>query len=131
MADFVGMLGGFIVGVGYLDIAWNAFLSKMVDSLVAWDLISGLIKSIAFAFGIGLIGLFLGFEFTEEPAKSVAQQPQPSSPRFFISLSPTVFLASFSRGVLSDGLCSDRTGSAAGYGERLILDGVDLERSTR
>ena len=61
MADFVGMLGGFIVGVGYLDIAWNAFLSKMIDSLVVWDLVSGLIKSVAFAFGIGLIGLFFGF----------------------------------------------------------------------
>ena len=62
LADLVGMLGGFLVGVFYLDIAWNSFLMKMIDSLVAWDLISGLIKSVAFAFGIGLIGLFYGFK---------------------------------------------------------------------
>ncbi|MEE2786174.1 MAG: MlaE family lipid ABC transporter permease subunit [Myxococcota bacterium] len=62
LANLVGMLGGFLVGVLYLDIAWNSFLMKMLDSLVAWDLISGLIKSVAFAFGIGLIGLFYGFK---------------------------------------------------------------------
>lgn len=61
MADFLGMLGGFIVGVGYLDIAWNAFLNQMFNAVVPWDLISGLIKSVVFAYGIGLIGLFYGF----------------------------------------------------------------------
>ncbi len=61
LADLLGMLGGFIVGVGYLDIAWNAFLNKMLDAVAPWDLISGLIKSVTFAYGIGLIGLFYGF----------------------------------------------------------------------
>lgn len=61
LADVVGMLGGFIVGVGYLDIAWNAFLSKMLDAITPWDLTLGLIKSATFAYGIGLIGLFYGF----------------------------------------------------------------------
>lgn len=61
LADLLGMLGGFLVGVGYLDIAWNAFLNKMLDAVAPWDLISGLIKSVAFAYGIGLIGLFYGF----------------------------------------------------------------------
>jgi len=60
-ADLLGMLGGFLVGVGYLDIAWNAFLNKMLEAVAPWDLISGLIKSVAFAYGIGLIGLFYGF----------------------------------------------------------------------
>lgn len=60
-ANLLGMLGGFLVGVGYLDIAWNAFLNKMLDAIEPWDLISGLIKSVAFAYGIGLIGLFYGF----------------------------------------------------------------------
>ncbi len=61
LADALGILGGFLVGVGYLDLAWNSYLQATVDSLVAWDVVSGLIKSMAFAFGIGLIGLYYGF----------------------------------------------------------------------
>jgi phospholipid/cholesterol/gamma-HCH transport system permease protein len=61
LADVLGMLGGFLVGVGYLDIAWNAFLNQMLDAIGPWDLISGLLKSLVFAYGIGLIGLFYGF----------------------------------------------------------------------
>ncbi|MCA9540126.1 MAG: MlaE family lipid ABC transporter permease subunit [Myxococcales bacterium] len=61
LSDLLGMLGGFLVGVVYLDIAWNAFLNQMLDALAPWDLISGLVKSLAFAYGIGLIGLYYGF----------------------------------------------------------------------
>lgn len=62
LADLLGVLGGIIVGVFYLDIAPVAFLNQMLESLGAWDLISGLIKSVVFAFGIGLIGLYYGFK---------------------------------------------------------------------
>lgn len=61
LADFLGILGGFIVGIFYLDIAFTAFLNQTLDAIVAWDLISGLLKSLVFGFGIGLIGLFYGF----------------------------------------------------------------------
>ena len=61
LADLAGILGGFVVGVGYLDLAWNSYAQATIDALVAWDLLSGLVKSTAFAFGIGLIGLYYGF----------------------------------------------------------------------
>lgn len=61
LADLLGVLGGFLVGVFYLDIAPIAFLNQMLESLATWDLVSGLIKSVVFAFGIGLIGLYYGF----------------------------------------------------------------------
>lgn len=61
LADALGVLGGFLVGVFYLDIAPIAFLNQMLESLATWDLVSGLIKSVVFAFGIGLIGLYYGF----------------------------------------------------------------------
>jgi phospholipid/cholesterol/gamma-HCH transport system permease protein len=61
MADMLGSLGGVLVGVFYLDIAWNAFIAQMLSSLGPWDFISGLIKSVIFAWGIGLIGLHYGF----------------------------------------------------------------------
>jgi len=62
MADLLGILGGFLVGIFYLDIAPVAFINQMLSSMVPWDLVSGLIKSVAFAWGIGLIGLYYGFK---------------------------------------------------------------------
>ncbi len=62
LADALGMFGGFLVGVFYLDIAWNAFLNQMINALDHWDLVKGLSKTFAFAWGIGLIGLFFGFK---------------------------------------------------------------------
>ncbi len=60
-ADLLGILGGFVVGIFYLDIAPVAFLNQMLEALGPQDLLTGLVKSVAFAWGIGLIGLFYGF----------------------------------------------------------------------
>jgi phospholipid/cholesterol/gamma-HCH transport system permease protein len=60
LADVVGIFGGFLVGVLYLDLAGRAFLTQAMGALSAFDLVIGTIKSIAFAFGIGLIGLYYG-----------------------------------------------------------------------
>jgi len=62
LADALGMLGGFLVGIFYLDIAWNAFLNQMLGALDHWDLVKSMSKSFVFAWGIGLIGLFYGFQ---------------------------------------------------------------------
>lgn len=61
LADLLGILGGLLVGIFYLDIAPVAFINQMLSSMVPWDFVSGLIKSVAFAWGIGLIGLYYGF----------------------------------------------------------------------
>jgi phospholipid/cholesterol/gamma-HCH transport system permease protein len=61
LADVVGIAGGFIVGVFYLDLAPVAFMNQVLNALKPFDVISGVIKSIAFANGIGLIGLFYGY----------------------------------------------------------------------
>lgn len=61
LADILGIFGGFLVGTLYLDIAWNAFLNQTISVLTPWDVITGVIKSGVFAFGIGLIGLHNGF----------------------------------------------------------------------
>ncbi len=60
LADVVGIAGGFLVGVLYLDLAGRAFLTQALGALSAFDLVAGSIKSMAFAFGIGLIGLYYG-----------------------------------------------------------------------
>ncbi|HWM87196.1 MAG TPA: MlaE family lipid ABC transporter permease subunit [Kofleriaceae bacterium] len=60
LADVVGIFGGFLVGVFYLDLTGQAFLDKAIQALSPFDLISGSIKALAFGFGIGLIGLYFG-----------------------------------------------------------------------
>ncbi len=60
LADVVGILGGFLVGVFYLDIAGTTFLHQALSALSPFDLVTSIIKSVAFAYGIGLIGLFYG-----------------------------------------------------------------------
>jgi len=61
LADVVGLAGGFLVGTLYLDLTPLAFLDEAVKALRPFDLLTGLLKSGAFAFGIGLIGLHYGF----------------------------------------------------------------------
>jgi phospholipid/cholesterol/gamma-HCH transport system permease protein len=61
LADVVGLAGGFLVGTLYLDLTPVAFLDEAVKALKPFDLVTSLIKSMCFAYGIGLIGLFYGF----------------------------------------------------------------------
>ena len=61
MADLLGILGGFTVGVAYLDLPPVLFINQTLESLVPRDLLTGLAKSFAFAWGIGLVGLHYGF----------------------------------------------------------------------
>jgi phospholipid/cholesterol/gamma-HCH transport system permease protein len=61
LADLLGILGGFVVGVFYLDIGVTSFANQMMEALAPKDLLTGLVKSVVFAWGIGLIGLFYGF----------------------------------------------------------------------
>jgi len=62
MSDAMGILGGFIVGVFYLDLSASVYFQKTVQALSPGDLLSGLFKSLIFALGIGLIAVFYGFQ---------------------------------------------------------------------
>jgi phospholipid/cholesterol/gamma-HCH transport system permease protein len=61
LADALGILGGFVVGFAYLDISPTAFANQLLGALGPKDILTGLVKSVAFGWGIGLIGLFFGF----------------------------------------------------------------------
>ncbi|MEA3328346.1 MAG: ABC transporter permease [Candidatus Omnitrophota bacterium] len=60
-ADWMGMVGGYIIGVGNLGISSGLYISKTIDALVLKDIFTGLIKSLAFAGIIGVIGCYQGF----------------------------------------------------------------------
>ncbi|NKB66874.1 MAG: MlaE family lipid ABC transporter permease subunit [Candidatus Latescibacteria bacterium] len=64
MADFIGLLGGALVGIGPLEIAPSAFLAQVQEALFLKDLLTGLVKSISFAWIITLIAVFRGLHFS-------------------------------------------------------------------
>lgn len=60
-ADFIGMFGGYIVGVYKLHLSPNLYLNMTTNPLVLKDVFSGLFKSCIFAAIISIIGCYEGF----------------------------------------------------------------------
>ncbi|MBI94472.1 MAG: ABC transporter [Gemmatimonadaceae bacterium] len=63
MADFVGLLGGTVTGVLSLDISPATFFNRATNALLLKDIITGLIKSLSFAWVITIISVFRGLQF--------------------------------------------------------------------
>ena len=61
VADIIGVMGGYIVGVYKLDFTAHSYLSKTWQYLVADDVLSGLYKAAAFGFIITLMGCYHGY----------------------------------------------------------------------
>ena len=72
VADAVGIAGGLFVGITSLDLTVQGFLLETRKAIGLFDVFSGVIKSIAFAFIISLIGCLRGFE-VKGGADSVGQ----------------------------------------------------------
>ncbi len=73
VGDFVGILGGLIVGMVSLDLSATAYLEETYTAITFFDLFSGLIKSIAFAVLIAGVGCLRGFQ-VERSADSVGKK---------------------------------------------------------
>jgi len=59
-ADFVGILGGFVVGVTKLHISPHLYIKKTFDALVYKDIFTGLLKSLIFAAIISIVACYEG-----------------------------------------------------------------------
>ncbi|MCA9672718.1 MAG: ABC transporter permease [Myxococcales bacterium] len=59
-ANALGILGGFLIAVFYLDLSAAAYLNQTVQALTLDDLTTGLAKSLCFAWVIVIIGCFTG-----------------------------------------------------------------------
>tara|TARA_B100000131_G_scaffold145686_1_gene141726 strand:+ start:8697 stop:9458 length:762 start_codon:yes stop_codon:yes gene_type:complete len=70
VADGVGFMSGFFVGVPMANINPNAYFSSAINMLEPFDIIGGLIKALVFGFLIGLIGCYQGLN-TKAGAKGV------------------------------------------------------------
>lgn len=60
LADLMGILGGMTVGVTEVGLSTKSYISDTVNSVRAWDLISGLLKTYVFAAGLVLIACHNG-----------------------------------------------------------------------
>ena len=60
IADFVGMMGGGVVAVTQLQVAWSVYRTSILDGLYVQDVWMGLIKPFVFGFVIVSIGCHVG-----------------------------------------------------------------------
>lgn len=61
VADIIGIMGGFLVGVNRLNFNADTYISNTVNFLQAGDIFSGLIKAAVFGFIITIMGCYHGY----------------------------------------------------------------------
>jgi len=61
MADVLGILGGFFIAVTYLQVGATPFLDQLTSALQVKDILTGLVKSVSFAWIIVFVGAHRGF----------------------------------------------------------------------
>ena len=61
-ADFFGILGGYLIGVGKLNITHSMYMKMTFDPLSVKDIVTGLMKSVSFAVIICMISCFEGLK---------------------------------------------------------------------
>jgi len=59
-ADFIGILGGFLVGFSKLHIAPHLYIKKTFDALAMKDIYTGMIKALVFAAIIAIVACYEG-----------------------------------------------------------------------
>lgn len=62
---FVGIVGGYLIGVKFMGINGTFFMKNMLDYTDNFDLANGIIKSFFFAIIVALTGCYKGFSATE------------------------------------------------------------------
>ncbi len=64
IADFVGMLGGLVVGLLSLHLSIAGYVTETVKAVHVWDVYSGVVKSVVFAIAIVLVACQQGLATT-------------------------------------------------------------------
>jgi len=62
LSMILGILGGFVIGLTYLDLTIVSYFNETISILTAEDLLVGLSKSVFFAWVIVIIGSYFGFK---------------------------------------------------------------------
>jgi len=72
VADFVGIIGGYFVGVGLLKINSGIYVAKMIEIVELGDIFNGLVKAACFGLILSLIGCYKGY-YTAGGAQGVGK----------------------------------------------------------
>ncbi|MBI5676670.1 MAG: ABC transporter permease [Nitrospirae bacterium] len=62
IADFIGILGGFLLSVTELQLNPYNYIQQTMNALVIKDIVTGLIKALAFGIVITIVGAYQGFK---------------------------------------------------------------------
>jgi phospholipid/cholesterol/gamma-HCH transport system permease protein len=73
LSDWMGLMGGIVVGVIGLDLTVSGFMQEAYEILTLSDVLTGLLKSFAFSALVASIGCLRGLQ-TEQGADSVGRQ---------------------------------------------------------
>jgi phospholipid/cholesterol/gamma-HCH transport system permease protein len=77
VSDFIGIVGGYFVGVGLLNINSGIFMARIVEFVDLDDIVNGLIKASVFGLILSLVGCYKGFH-TSGGAAGVGRATTPS-----------------------------------------------------
>ncbi|MBI5523792.1 MAG: ABC transporter permease [Desulfarculus sp.] len=72
VADYIGIVGGYIVGVHLLGINAGIFMAKIIEYVEVSDITMGLIKAAYFGLILSLVGCYKGF-YTHGGAEGVGR----------------------------------------------------------
>lgn len=72
LSDFIGVLGGYLVGVKMLGIHGGIFMNKIYEFVELSDIYNGLIKAACFGLILTLVGCYKGF-YTRGGAEGVGR----------------------------------------------------------
>ena len=61
-SDFVGVLGGAVIGVGMLDLSWTTYFQETVNAITLSDILGGVFKSSIYGVLIALSGCLRGLQ---------------------------------------------------------------------
>ena len=61
VSDFIGIVGGYFVGVRLLNINSGIFVARIIEFVTLSDIVNGLIKSAVFGLILSLVGCYKGF----------------------------------------------------------------------
>ncbi len=90
MCDFLGILGGYAVGVGVLGINSSLFINKMLSYMDSSDLFGGLLKAFFFGIILSIVGCYRGFS-TSGGAEGVGR----STTRAVVVASVSILVADY------------------------------------
>ncbi len=90
ISDFVGVLGGYIVGVKMLSINEGVFIARMVKYVSLDDIYNGLVKAAVFGILLSLISCYKGFN-----TKGGAEGVGTSTTQAVVYSSVTILIADY------------------------------------